>query len=344
MQTECLYRVTHNLALLLLAGVLLAVPTQLDCRRQAFAGQKTLPLFRVFAVPFAAVPYAGLPPVSNHLVGAAAKHALAWTAAVFLAETLAFRVGGAARHGARLVSAAMFAAMRRSRLRVGGASCKRARSTRAMLGADTACSCKGGATFLLAHLLAATAVLSAPASSSDGSGALVERAGPIRAMFRAKPLCFSNAAAAFCRACRCLAVVRLALSSHSDGVVDARVRGAVSKGAVLDADKLAIDLRGLAVWVGAGQLRRVLAAQATFLHRGGGATFSKTLAISAAVFPAHPPCFCHGGAAIHRAGVASMYLAELAFVHRDARAAIRNAHLPLLLPPTPLLFLVPQQL
>lgn len=58
---------------------------------------------------------------------------------------------------------------------------------------------------------------------------------------------------------------------------DARVRCAVSKGAMLGADKLAKDLRGLAVWIGAGQLHRVLEAQATFLHRGGGATFSKTL-------------------------------------------------------------------
>ena len=44
------------------------------------------------------------------------------------------------------------------------------------------------------------------------------------------------------------------------------------------AEKLAKDLRGVAVWIGAGQLHRVLAAQATFLHRGSGATFSKTFA------------------------------------------------------------------
>ena len=160
----------------LLAGVLPAVPTPLDCRRQAFTCP---PRFRVFAVPFAAVRYAGLPHVSHHLVGAAAKHALAWTAAVFRAETLAGSVGGAARHGARLLRpAAVFEAMRRSRVCVGGASCKLARSLRAMLGADTTCYRKRGAAFLLANCPAATAVLVAPASGFDGSGALVERAGP----------------------------------------------------------------------------------------------------------------------------------------------------------------------
>lgn len=46
--------------------------------------------------------FAGVPHVSDHLVGAAAKNALAWTATVFSAENLAVRVGGASRHGARL--------------------------------------------------------------------------------------------------------------------------------------------------------------------------------------------------------------------------------------------------
>ena len=73
-----------------------------------------------------------------------------------------------------------------------------------------------------------------------------------------------------------------ALPSHCDCVGKARVRCAVSKGAVLDADKLAGGLRGAAVWIGAGRLRgvldRVLEAQLTSLLSGGGATFSKTLA------------------------------------------------------------------
>ena len=147
-----------------------------------------------------------------------------------------------------------------------------------MLGADTTRFHKSGAAFLLAHFLAATAVLAAPASGCDSTGALVERAGPMCAMFLANSSCFGDAAAAFHRARHCPAVVLRALPSNRDGVVDARVQGAVSIGAVLDADKLAEDLRGLAVWIGAGQLHRVLAAQATFLLSGGGATFSKTLA------------------------------------------------------------------
>ena len=45
----------HNLALFVLASVLLAVPTPLDCRRQAFPFQN-IPVFRqVCAVPVAAV-------------------------------------------------------------------------------------------------------------------------------------------------------------------------------------------------------------------------------------------------------------------------------------------------
>ena len=92
--------------------MLLAVPAPLDCRYQAFTCQFTLPLFRVCAVPFAAVRFAGMPHASRPLVGAAAKHAFAWTAAMFLAEALAFRGGGAARHGARLpVSTTVFAAI-----------------------------------------------------------------------------------------------------------------------------------------------------------------------------------------------------------------------------------------
>ena len=185
------------------------------------------PRFRVFAVPSAAVRCAGLS-LAHHLAGAAAKHALAWTAAVSPA--------------------------------------------------DATCSRKSGAAFLLAHFPAATAVLFAPASGLDGSGALVERAGPKCTMFVAEPPSFSDDAAAFHRARHCPAVVLRALPSNRDGVVDARVQSAVSIGAVLDADKLAEDLRGVAVWIGAGQLHRVLEAQSTFLHRGGGATFSKALA------------------------------------------------------------------
>ena len=161
---------------------------------------------------------------------------------------------------------------------VEGAFAVSAHPLRSMFVASAPGFSKGSAAFLLAHFLAATAVLDTPTSSIDGSGALVERAGPKCTMLTAKPSCSRIGAAAFHRAPHCLAVVLLALPSHRDGVGDARVQGAVSIGAVLDADKLAKDLRGVAVWIGAGQLHRVLEAQATFLHRGGVATFSETLA------------------------------------------------------------------
>ena len=78
------------MALSLLGGVLVAVPAQLERRCQAFPF-KIIPLFRqVCAVPFAAVRCAGTPLGAHHHIGAAAKHALTWTAAVFNAETLAF--------------------------------------------------------------------------------------------------------------------------------------------------------------------------------------------------------------------------------------------------------------
>ena len=86
----------------------------------------------------------------------------------------------------------------------------------------------------------------------------------------------SDVAAAFHRASHRLAAVFRALSSRSDGVGDARVCCAVSKGAMFLADKPAEDSRGLAVWLRAGQRHRVLAAHATPLHRSGGATFADT--------------------------------------------------------------------
>ena len=55
----------------------------------------SLVLFRVCAVPEAAVRCTGLSHVSPMFDGAAAKHALALPTAVFAAETLAERVGGA---------------------------------------------------------------------------------------------------------------------------------------------------------------------------------------------------------------------------------------------------------
>ena len=130
----------------------------------------------VCAVSFATVRCAGLP-LARHLVGAAAKHALAWTAAVFRAETLGVRVGGAAHHGAWLLSAAVFAAMRRFKFCAAGASCKLARSVCAVLLADATCFSTGGAAFLLAHCPAATAVFGAQPPCLRLGGAAVDRAG-----------------------------------------------------------------------------------------------------------------------------------------------------------------------
>ena len=97
-------------------------------------------------------------------------------------------------------------------------------------------------------------------------------------MLAAKPSCYCDVAAAFDRARYCPAVVHRALPSYTDGVVDARVQGAVSIGAVLDADKLAEDLRGLAVWIGAGQLRFVLEALPPSFYSKVGAALSNALA------------------------------------------------------------------
>ena len=63
-----------------------------------------------------------------------------------------------------------------SRLSVGGASCKLARTTSTMLlHTDTTCYCTSGTAFFLAHFLAATAVLAAPASGFGGGGTLTSR-------------------------------------------------------------------------------------------------------------------------------------------------------------------------
>ena len=74
--------------------------------------------------------YAGHVLGADHLVGTAGNKAWTWTAAVFVTETLAFRGGGAVRHGARLVLAsAVSGAMRFfNRLQTSGAACKLALS------------------------------------------------------------------------------------------------------------------------------------------------------------------------------------------------------------------------
>ena len=93
--------------------------------------------------------------------------------------------------------------------------------------------------------------VAAPASRL--SGAIVERADTFGAMITAYPSCFRVGVTAFGRVSCCR--VLETLPSHSDG--DARVRCAVSKGAVFLADKLTKGLRSVAVWIGAGQLHRL---------------------------------------------------------------------------------------
>ena len=79
------------------------------------------------------------------------------------------------------------------------------------------------------------------------------------------------------------------------------VRREASKGAVLDADKLTKDswmtlgCRSLGSYRAASPCVYIIA-HAALLHRGGGATFSKTLTYCA-VLSAHPPSYCLGGAA-----------------------------------------------
>ena len=134
----------------------------------------------------------------------------------------------------------------------------------------------------------------------------------------------------------------LALSSNRDGVVDARVQGAVSIGAVLDADKPAEDLRGLAVWIGAGQLRFVLEALPPSFNSKVGAALSNALAICA-VFLAQPTCVRLGGAAVDRAGFPAVMTAEPSCVDFVGTTTHR-AHRFLLPSSSPLRFLIPQQL
>ena len=86
-------------------------------------------------------------------------------------------------------------------------------------------------------------------------------------MLAADTSCFSVGTAAFNRTSHRLAVVLPAFSPGSVSVGDARVRCAVSKGTMLDADKVAKHLRGVAGRIGAGQLHAVLAAKLAFYYR-----------------------------------------------------------------------------
>ena len=97
---------------------------------------------------------------------------------MFVAETLALRWGGAARHGARLpLVSTMSVAMRFfSSSQTSGATCKLALSIRTVLLAETARFSKSAAPFDLAHFRGAAAVLATPPPFLDGRGAPFPRA------------------------------------------------------------------------------------------------------------------------------------------------------------------------
>ena len=194
------------------------------------------------------------------------------------AETLANRGGGAACHGARLlVSTAVNDAIRRSTtLCVGSAAIKLARSVRTMLATKTACKCKGSAIFYFAHFCATTTVLATPSSCIDSRGAAEVIAEPKGTMLLAESASLSSSVAPFSRA-DCPSIMLLAQSSHFSVVAaafnraphfggmmetnttlsiacvsEARIHCADPKGAMLRADKLVKNLRGVAAWSCAG--------------------------------------------------------------------------------------------
>ena len=149
---------------------------------------------------------------------------------------------------------------------------------------------------------------------------------PSTAVFNATPSCHSVGAATADKAYQGPGVVFPALPFHTDGFVDARVRSAVPKGTMFDAENLGAYLWSAALWISAGHLHSVLATKAAPLQRGRGATFSETLAC--AVFSAQPLCARPVGAAVDRAGLAAMFLAErVPFAVGDVRAAVHHAHL-----------------
>ena len=178
-----------------------------------------------------------------------------------------------------------------------------------MLGAYATRLSNSVAAIYLAHFPAATAVQAAPASLIDCGGAIVEGAEPFGTMRIANAFGLSDIATTFSRALQCLVVVLPTFTPGSVGVGDARVRCAVPKGTMLDADKVAKHLRSVAGWIGAGQLYRVLEAQATSLLRIGAATTFQTLP-KCTMFVAHTFCNRLGGAALRRAWFSAVRVAE----------------------------------
>ena len=145
-----------------------------------------------------------------------------------------------------------------------------------MLGAYATRLSNSVAAIHLAHFPATTAMQAAPASCSNSSGAVVERADSVCTVWTADSSCNNIGITAFSRASPFTAVVLLTFPPGSVGVGDARVRCAVAKGTMLEADKIAKHLRSVAGWIRAGQLHCVLAAQATPLLRDRAATTFQT--------------------------------------------------------------------
>ena len=133
----------------------------------------------MLAVPAPAVLLAGLEK-AVHLVGAACDLACTIAAAVFTTETPLTRVGGATRHGARLLllllPAAVCEAMLESSCCRGGASITLAPAMRTMPSATTACFSKRLAALNVAHFGAAAAMSATQSSCISIRFAIIKRA------------------------------------------------------------------------------------------------------------------------------------------------------------------------
>ena len=158
------FAIKSTVSICLLLGMLRAVATCFDRSRPAFWER---------AVTIPTVRLAGLEP-ADHLVGAACNPAYARTAAVFGAETLGFRGGGAARHGALwlFLSTTVSIAMLEPLSCIGGASVKLTLATCTMLVAETACMSKSGTILRLAHFLAAVTAMPPAVSFFIGGGCI----------------------------------------------------------------------------------------------------------------------------------------------------------------------------
>ena len=122
-------------------------------------------------------------------------------------------------------------------------------------------------------------------------------------MLNAQPSYSSVVAAACSRADPFVHFGVVVFETHPFGTVGvggARTLCAETVGAMLEADKSPKNLRSVAGWISAGQLRFVRAAMPAYLHRIASTARPHTLP-SCAVLVAQASCCCLGGAAIKRA-------------------------------------------